>query len=246
MKIIVNADDYGYSSSINSAISSSFSKGIISQTTIMVNMPAVEEAITISKQQGFFNRVGLHLNLTEGYPLTESIKNNEYFTNSQGEFNASLTNCVKYRFYIPRKQKKCICEEINAQMKKYNDIGFSLLHLDSHHHIHNNISILFILLKLAKKHGFKSIRICRNMGINNISIIKRFYKFLINQIIKFLFNTVNYFGSYSDYKTSINKGNIEIMVHPDILDSEIIDVLKKGEKWEKIVDYHYSTTLSSY
>lgn len=246
MNIIVNADDYGCSTSINRAISSSFKQGIISQTTIMINMPAVEDGITLSKQQGFFNKVGLHLNLTEGLPLTEGIKNSELFTNSKGEFNASLINCQKYRFLIPWKEKKYIKEEINAQMIKYKEIGFSLLHLDSHHHIHNNISLLFLILNLAKKNGFKSIRICRNMGIDNKHLFKMFYKFLINRIIKFYFNTVNYFGSYNDYKKSNYKDNIEIMVHPDIRNSEIIDVIKKGEKWERIVNYNYSTILSSY
>ena len=52
--------------------------------------------------------------------------------------------------------------------------------------------------------------------------------------------------SYNDYKKSNYKDNIEIMVHPDIRNSEIIDVIKKGEKWERIVNYNYSTILSSY
>ena len=42
MKIIVNADDFGSSRSINEAISLAFSYGYIQRTSIMVNMPFFE------------------------------------------------------------------------------------------------------------------------------------------------------------------------------------------------------------
>lgn len=246
MRIIVNADDFGYSKSVNDAISKSFSYKYISQTTIMINMPFVDEGIIISKEQGFFNKIGLHLNLTEGIPLTNNIKNNRHYTNTKGEFNASLINCKRYRFYIPQKDKKCIMEEIDAQMKKYKELGFPLMHMDSHHHIHNNISLIFLISRFAKKNGFKSMRICRNMDIVNYSYLKIAYKLIVNKIIRSSFRTVKYFAEYSAYnKCEFINSDIEIMVHPDIVNGEIVDIIKKNERCEKLSNYRYEQAIIS-
>lgn len=249
MKTIVNADDFGYSTSVNQAISEAFRHNYISQTTIMINMPAVEEGLFLSKREGFADKIGLHLNLTEGFPLTERMKQNNHFVNCNGEFNASLIDCTRYRFFISRKDKLCIKNEVNAQMEKYINSGFTLMHLDSHHHIHNNISLIFIIIKLAKRHGFKSMRICRNINTSQESFLKNIYKILLNSIIRISFNTVASFGEYYFYRRFYSgKANVEVMVHPDLINGEIVDVLIKGEKWEKMNSYKYysSTTISSY
>lgn len=76
--VIVNADDFGYSSEVNEGIMLAIKMGIISRTTLMVNMPFCDEAVKLSKAQGYWNSVGLHLNLTEGCPLSEDIKHTEF------------------------------------------------------------------------------------------------------------------------------------------------------------------------
>ena len=72
--LFVNADDFGLSHEVNMAIVEAFKKGLINNTTIMVNMPGFEEAVRLAEKYGFFDRVGLHLNLFEGKHLTEDIK----------------------------------------------------------------------------------------------------------------------------------------------------------------------------
>lgn len=52
-KIIVNADDFGKTHTINLAIAECFNKGLITNTTIMVNMPFADEAVEIAKQEVF-------------------------------------------------------------------------------------------------------------------------------------------------------------------------------------------------
>ena len=47
--MIINADDFGYSESVNKAISDCFERGLINRTTIMVNMPHAEEATAMAK-----------------------------------------------------------------------------------------------------------------------------------------------------------------------------------------------------
>jgi chitin disaccharide deacetylase len=248
MKTIVNADDFGYSSSVNQAISEAFKQKYISQTTILVNMPGIEEGICVAREENFIDKVGLHLNLTEGFPLTERMKQNKHFVHSDGTFNGSLIDIAKYRFIISRKDKLCIKDEVDAQMKKYINSGFSLMHIDSHHHIHNSISLVFIIIKLARKNGFKSMRICRNIVGKNKSFLKMLYKIAINFFIAGSFKTVHSFGEYYYYeKYYSGNGDVEVMVHPDLIKGEIVDILKKNT-WKKMSSYKYCnlSTLTTY
>ncbi len=45
MKLIINADDYGMSDTVNDAIIKGYQNGILSSTCIMANMPAFDDAI---------------------------------------------------------------------------------------------------------------------------------------------------------------------------------------------------------
>ena len=63
--LIINADDFGLCKGVNSGIAEAHTKGILTSTTLMTNMPAAEEAVKIAK--GLLTLgVGIHLNLTEG------------------------------------------------------------------------------------------------------------------------------------------------------------------------------------
>ena len=68
-KIIVNADDFGMSAEANRAIVEAFENNVISSTTLMTNMPGFEEACELAHRRRLLGKIGLHLNLTSGYPL---------------------------------------------------------------------------------------------------------------------------------------------------------------------------------
>ena len=82
--IVVNADDFGMSRQTNEAILQAFEKGLISSTTIMANMPAFEEACQLARQHHLQRRIGLHLNVTEGKPLTADIADCPRFCDAGG------------------------------------------------------------------------------------------------------------------------------------------------------------------
>ena len=66
MNIIVNADDYAGSSTINKAIIELFNNGIVNSTSIMANMPAFDEAVELAHKYKITDKIGVHLVLTEG------------------------------------------------------------------------------------------------------------------------------------------------------------------------------------
>ena len=72
VSIIINADDLGKSHIVNKAISEALSLRVITSSTIMANSSTWEEVHAIVKEntQASF---GVHLNLTEGKALTDSM-----------------------------------------------------------------------------------------------------------------------------------------------------------------------------
>ena len=94
--MIINADDFGYSKSVNKAITDCFKQNLINRTTIMVNMPYTEEAVLLAKENGFSDCVGLHINLTEGKALSEECAKSE-LCDENGYFKGT--------FHIPFKSR---------------------------------------------------------------------------------------------------------------------------------------------
>lgn len=239
-KIIINADDYGISHRVNEAVKRGMLKGIIDRATIMVNMPFVDEALTLAKENNYFSKIGLHLNLVEGKPLTEGIKNTWLCDN--GLFNGKISkNKYKTSLITDRTVLKCIEEEIDAQMKKFIAMGLPLHHLDSHQHSHIKPSIFPIIYKLAKTNHFYSIRLASLISSDNPKLGTKVYKEIINARIK-RYNKEN--KSYIRYplmdagcaylslknQNQQDKGkyirnhNIEMWFHPAMAGEEIINL----------------------
>ena len=65
--LVINADDFGYCDQRNHGIVESFKNGVVSSATLLVNAVMASEAVQLSRQYGI--PLGLHLNLTEGYPM---------------------------------------------------------------------------------------------------------------------------------------------------------------------------------
>src|SRR5690349_10998590 len=65
-RLIVNADDFGASRSINEAVIRAHREGILTTASLMVNEPACGEAVELAKQNPRLG-VGLHLTLLMGH-----------------------------------------------------------------------------------------------------------------------------------------------------------------------------------
>ena len=65
-RLIVNADDFGRSRSINTAVIRAHQQGILTAASLMVNEPAFDEAVALAKKNPALG-VGLHLTLLCGH-----------------------------------------------------------------------------------------------------------------------------------------------------------------------------------
>ena len=219
MQLVINADDFAFNKNISEAICECFRRSLITQTTVMVNMPFFEHSIKMAKSNRFYEAVGLHLNLTYGVPLTENIKQCPIFCNPDGSFSARFHTSLIGRIWLSKFEREAVRKEIVAQMTRYLDAGFRLMHIDSHHHSHTDLSIVSIIVSMAEKLGFRSIRLSRNFCINGI--VKRSYKILVNRCLaRSHLKTCDYFvGGVSSIENSIRtisagEGVFELMVHP--------------------------------
>lgn len=85
-KILVRADDLGYSEGVNYGIAKSVKDGIITSVGVMTNMPPVTHGLDLLK--GVDVCYGLHTNICVGKPLTDP-KLISSITNENGEFKSS-------------------------------------------------------------------------------------------------------------------------------------------------------------
>ena len=252
--IIINSDDFGASESINRATYYALKENLISSTTALVNFEkGFEDAVQYVKSGKIDqNVIGIHLNLTEGIPLTDNMRNNQEFCHD-GIFKG-----LEYvpTFFQTKEARACVYEELEAQMKLFIEkFGFLPTHIDSHQHVHTKWVIMRSVVRLAKKYNIKTIRPSRNLNRNRDSK-KRIYKYLFNRYLRFKgFKTADNFGNLDEaIYCGINpKKNYEIMVHVDFSKSgrEIRDMdkimlrrkLKKLTKQHELKLYNYRALL---
>jgi predicted glycoside hydrolase/deacetylase ChbG (UPF0249 family) len=209
-KIIVNADDFGMSVEVNRAIIEAFDKNVISSATLMTNMPGFDEACELAHRHRLQGRVGVHLNLTSGYPLSAPIRRCSRFCDDIGMFRHRRT-----RFRLSKEERLAVEMEIAAQIKACLDHGLCPTHLDSHHHIHTEWAIGAAAITVAHQYGIKAIRLSRNCG-PGIDFVHKLYKLAYNTRLRMYgLAKTRYFGSTADTQEILAtaSGDVEVMVH---------------------------------
>ena len=153
--VIVNADDFGLCRGVNTAVEQAHKDGILTSATLMANMPAAEEAVEIAKRTPSLG-VGVHLNLTNGNPLSND-KSVDCLKNASGEFAYSPYK-LALKSLLSKDIRKAIDTELAAQIKWVIDSGIKPTHLDSHKHVHAFPPIFSIVCELARQFGISIIR----------------------------------------------------------------------------------------
>src|SRR2546425_2916173 len=111
-RLIVNADDFGRSRSINQAVIRAHREGVLTTASLMVNEPDCAEAVALAKENPKLG-VGLHLALLCGRSALppEKIPG---LVNARGEFgHAPFTVGVKY--FFNRSLREQLRAEIHEQ-----------------------------------------------------------------------------------------------------------------------------------
>ncbi|MCK8603940.1 carbohydrate deacetylase [Desulfoferrobacter suflitae] len=130
--LIINADDFGWGRKLSDTILDCHLHGIVTSTTLMVNMPAAEYAAKKAMEAPELS-VGVHLNLTEGPPLSKKELVPDLLDES-GNFPGYAK--IRQRLWRGEKYFTQVIREIKAQVERCLDLGIVPTHCDSHHGVH--------------------------------------------------------------------------------------------------------------
>ncbi|MGI6700254.1 MAG: carbohydrate deacetylase [Christensenellales bacterium] len=130
MKLIVNADDFGLTDGVTQGILDAMNRGIVTSTTMMVNMPGTQSAATIARENPNI-AVGLHVNISLGSPLSNgpSLTENGLFLKP-----SALSSDNRY-------DEEELYQEMRAQYHCFVElIGRRPTHVDSHLYAHQKLT----------------------------------------------------------------------------------------------------------
>lgn len=155
-RLIVNADDFGRTASINQAVIRAHREGILTATSLMVNELACEEAVALARENPKLG-VGLHLTLLCGHSALppEQIPG---LANAKGEFTTNPPG-AGFRYFFQRSLREPLRREIHAQFQRFHATGLPLDHVNGHLHIHLHPTVFRILMTDAAQLGIKHLRL---------------------------------------------------------------------------------------
>jgi chitin disaccharide deacetylase len=154
--LIVNADDFGWSEAVTSGILEAHRRGILTSTTLMANLSGAEAALEQARREAPTLAIGLHLNLTEGEPLSARSEVADIL-DSSGRFRRSLPALAR-RLRFSLKAREAAEKELERQVLWAQEHGLRPSHLDSHKHVHMMPALLPAVIALAQRHGITAIR----------------------------------------------------------------------------------------
>lgn len=228
MRYFINADDFGINQNRTEAIHQGITKGWIQKTSLIVNMYALDEALKLADENGYMDRLRFHLNLADGFPLTDDVRRTA-LCDKEGRFCKLHPVKIQLRCMYPR-AIKAIRKEAEAQMKKYRDLGFASDYLDSHMWCMCNLPVWIAIKPLLKKYGFTTTRTMVGHRINAAnSIVRLFFKYIFRLVKKELKINEAWCGSMGELIKAEKAGQIndnmliELYVHPEFYDGVAMD-----------------------
>ena len=144
-RLIVNADDFGFTAEVNRGIVDAYRQGVLRSTTLMANGAAFDDAVERARLHPRLD-IGCHLTLIGGRsvlhpqrPLPGSVP--AFLRALASGFSASR-----------------IEDELAAQVEKILAAGLHPTHLDTHKHTHLAPPVLHAVLSIGARYGIPWIR----------------------------------------------------------------------------------------
>lgn len=137
-RLIVNADDFGFTRGVNEGILRAHREGIVTATTLMADGPAFEHAVEIARRTPSLD-VGVHLVL---WP-------------ESGRLPQRLPAFVKRALSSSTAE---IEAEFARQVEKVLAAGLVASHLDTHKHVHLLPRVMSAVARVAARFGIAWVR----------------------------------------------------------------------------------------
>jgi hopanoid biosynthesis associated protein HpnK len=245
-RLIVNADDFGFTKGVNEAIVRAFSNGIVTSTSIMANGAAFEPAVELAHKNPALG-VGCHLSIVGGKAIAdpETIRS---LVSMEGLLPETLQE-LSLGLIFGRIRAADILTEFRAQMERVTSSGIRPTHLDTHKHSQVLPQVMEALVKVAAEFKVPCVRnpyedktYARIRGNKNGSA--HFRQFLMAKVVqvrrsKFIaliqknnLATPDYFFGTSltglmdataihRFLIQVKEGTTEMMCHPGFYDADL-------------------------
>lgn len=180
-RLIVNADDFGRSHSINEAVIAAHRGGILTTASLMVNGAACAAAVALARQNPRLG-VGLHLSLVCGRAAL-SAREIPGLVNAAGEFSNDPVG-VGFRYFTRRDLQPQLRAEIRAQFAKFRATGLPLDHVNGHLNLHLHPTVFRLLLEVET--DLRHVRVTRDPFWLNARLARGQWLYRISHAIIFL------------------------------------------------------------
>jgi hopanoid biosynthesis associated protein HpnK len=157
-RLIVNADDFGFTAGINRAIVEAHTRGIVTSSTLMASGRAFEDAVRLAETIPRLS-VGCHVVLIDGEPVldAERLPSLTEAHSSSARFRDGIKSFAA-RALAGRLNPGEIEAEASAQIRKLQSSGVTVSHVDTHKHTHLFPAVLRPLLRAARACGVRAVR----------------------------------------------------------------------------------------
>ena len=157
MRIVLTADDFGWSNDTVDATIECIERGAITSASIMAKMPGTDRAISYARLHPEVSW-GVHLTwLSDGpeFPVSPPSEIPSLVTQS-GRFIAS--NAARMGGLLGTLRQDDVERETAAQLALVRDAGVSLSHVDSHGHLHKFRTFRRALSGVLPRFGIRRVR----------------------------------------------------------------------------------------
>ena len=154
-RLIVNADDFGFTRGVNAGVVRAYETGIVTSTTIMANGEAFEDAIELVRAHPGLG-VGCHLAVVGGRPVAKRSEVRSLL-DGEGALPATLTQLM-VKLARGSVSTDEIALEFRSQLQRVARAGIRPTHLDTHKHSHTHPQVMNALARVAAEFGIKCVR----------------------------------------------------------------------------------------
>lgn len=141
-QLVVNADDFGFTSDVNEGIVEAHREGILTATTLMANGEAFEHAVRLARENPALD-IGCHLVLVGG----RSLITRKELPETPGRLLGALAM-----------RQIEVYQELRAQVERIVGAGVQPTHLDTHKHTHLAPPVLEAVARLGNEFGIRWVR----------------------------------------------------------------------------------------
>jgi predicted glycoside hydrolase/deacetylase ChbG (UPF0249 family) len=141
---------------VNEAIATACRDGIVTSASLLVTAGGFESAVEIARRQSGLD-LGLHLNLTEGRPVSDP----DSISSIAGRDGFLHSHPVRLAIALLRGKIRAsdLEKEIRAQIERAIGSGLWITHIDGHKHVHVMPALLRILRRVAPEYDIHAIRL---------------------------------------------------------------------------------------